>query len=95
MDQFEKNLQETRDSFEVNQQELAVEVVTLFNTALTLWKNKDATKYIDREIKLQKEWYDEFSKTPHSRLALDGISRELRILRAAFIRQANSPDAND
>ena len=95
MDDFEKNLQETRESFEKNQQELAVEVVTLFNTALKLWNNKESTKYIDREIKLQKEWYEEYAKNPHSRVALDSIANELRILRAAFIRQANSPDAND
>jgi hypothetical protein len=54
---------------------------------LKLWNNREATKYLDRVIKLEKEYYEELNK-PHddrSDYKLDSIMLELTILSQSFV----------
>ena len=37
-------------------------ILGILSTALSLWKSKEARKYIDEKIKLEKKWYVEFNK---------------------------------
>lgn len=57
---------------------------SLFNTALTLWVDKNKTKYIDQMISLRKQWNDEYSRSDRSRMALDQIQDQINILQIAF-----------
>ena len=55
---------------------------------LKLWNQKEASKYIDRVIKLEKEYYDELSRPEddRSQLYLDERLRELSTIAKAFIQ---------
>lgn len=60
----------------------------ILKEGLTLWNNKEATKYLDRVIKLEKEYYEEIAKPSdqQSDLAIDRILLELRIISQSFIK---------
>lgn len=55
--------------------------------ALKLWNTKESNKYLDRVIKLQKEWLEEYSKprAERSNADLDDIEAELMIIAKTFI----------
>ena len=55
---------------------------------LKLWNDKTATKYLDRVIKLEKDYNEEMSKPKDERsdLKLDSILLELRIISQSFIQ---------
>lgn len=92
MDSFEQQLQDARVmlSTEPNTQKQVLEVIlSIFDTALKLWNSKESTKYIDRKISLLNQWNEEHSRPDHSRLALDMIEQELRVLSTAFVMEAN------
>jgi lysyl-tRNA synthetase class I len=97
MDDFELRLQEAAESYDNrwklgSQQTFAFDTLfAMFDTALKLWLSKEKTKYIDRKISLLKDWYEEYNRPDHSRLALDNIERELHILAIAFISAASEP----
>ena len=55
---------------------------------LTLWNNREATKYLEKVMKLEKEWHEEMAKHPDDRsdLKIDSIMLELTILAQSFVR---------
>ena len=59
----------------------------ILKEGLKLWASKESTKYLDRVIKLEKDYQDEMSKPSDERsdLKLDRILLELRILSQSFI----------
>lgn len=61
--------------------------------ALTLWKNKDARKYLDKVIQLKKEWYSEYNKDISDDAVLDNIEFELRIISESFSSQVGTENA--
>jgi len=60
-----------------------------------LWASKEARKYIDRLMELQKAYYEEDNKPDgqRSRAVLDNLEFELRVLAIAFAAEARKPDA--
>jgi hypothetical protein len=60
---------------------------------LKLWNAKEATKYLDRVIVLEKDYYEELGKPSEDRsdYKLDSILLELRIISQSFI---HSPAKN-
>lgn len=78
-------------------------LLEILDSALSLWDSKEKTKYIDKKIKLEKKYYEEFNKpvwepgqtTKGKRLdsELGAIKLELRILcsnAATAIRASNT-----
>ena len=59
----------------------------ILKEGLTLWNHKEATKYLDRVIKLEKEYYEELNKPLDSRsdYKLDSIMLELTVISRSFI----------
>lgn len=53
---------------------------------LTLWSDKEKTKYVDRLVSIRKRYYEEYNKPLSSRddSVLDQLEFELRILAASF-----------
>lgn len=62
----------------------------ILEQGLRLWNTKEGRKYLDRVIKLKKEWHEEFQRSDRSQLALDGIERELRIIAETFASNIGS-----
>lgn len=70
-------------------------ILNILDSALSIWKSKEATKYIDEKIRLENEFYEEYNKPLHKRsdAVLDNIIRKLCILcnnTASAIRAENS-----
>jgi|LakMenE18May11ns_1017448.scaffolds.fasta_scaffold9927949_3 hypothetical protein len=59
----------------------------ILKEGLTLWNSKESTKYLDRVIKLEKDYYEELSKPLDSRsdYKLDSIMHELTIISRSFV----------
>ena len=55
--------------------------------ALKLWSAKEGQKYLDRVVKLEKEYYEELSKPEdeRSQLYLDERLLELQIISQSFV----------
>jgi arsenate reductase-like glutaredoxin family protein len=55
--------------------------------ALTLWNHKESTKYLERVIKLEKDYYEELNKPLDDRsdYKLDSIMLELTIISRSFV----------
>lgn len=54
----------------------------IIDAALQIWESKEKTKYIDKRMQLEKDYYAEFNK-PHetrSSAVLDNLEFELRVL---------------
>ena len=66
-------------------------ILSLLDTGLKLWLSKEKTKYIDKRIALEKQWYAEYSKpeTERSQAILDNILFELKVLVIAFTQEAS------
>jgi hypothetical protein len=49
---------------------------------LHIWENDQKTKYVDRLLKLKKQWSDEYAKDADMRdwIVLDSVERELCII---------------
>lgn len=64
---------------------------------LKLWNSKDSTKYLDKVMKLEKEYYEELSKPSSDRsdFKLDSILLQLRILSQSFIQFPNKKSGSD
>ena len=65
-------------------------IIGLLKTGLELWNQKESGKYLDRLIKLEKDFYKEYNKRDKDRsdAVLDNIRFELRILSVAFSAEA-------
>lgn len=62
-------------------------ILGVLKEGLKLWNAKEATKYLDRVIKLEKEYYDELSRPENDRsqLYLDKRMLELSSIAKNFI----------
>jgi len=66
---------------------------------LKLWNDRQATKYLDRVIQLEKDYYEELNKPSDERsdYRLDSVMLELRIISQYFLHypgKRGNPDAN-
>lgn len=72
-------------------------ILSILDSALSIWKSKEATKYQDERIKLEKNFYEEYNKPLDKRsdAVLDTINLELRILGSAVASaiRAENPKA--
>jgi hypothetical protein len=66
-------------------------ILGVLKEGLKLWNSKESTKYIDKVIKLEKEYYEELSRPEdeRSQLYLDERLRELATIAKSFIQYAN------
>jgi hypothetical protein len=62
--------------------------LNLLKEGLKLWNNTQATKYLDRVIKLESQYHEEMAKTSEDRsdLRLDDILLQLRVISQSFIQ---------
>jgi hypothetical protein len=69
-------------------------ILGILEQGLKLWNSKEATKYIDKMVKLKKEWYEEYNKPLNERsdVKLDFIELQLRILCQSFIQAPKRTD---
>jgi hypothetical protein len=72
-------------------------ILGILEQGLKLWNSKEATRYIDKMIKLKKEWYEEYNKPLNERsdVNLDFIELQLRILCQSFIQAPKRTDVKD
>ena len=59
---------------------------------LELWGTKESRKYLDKLIRLEKEYYEESNLSRPDMAKLDNIKFELRLLSKAFAAEARKPD---
>jgi len=74
-------------------------ILGILKEGLKLWNNREATKYLDRVIKLEKDYYEELNKPAEERSdrQLDNIMLELRIVSQSFLHypgKRGNPNAN-
>jgi hypothetical protein len=64
---------------------------------LIAWNSHERTKYLDKLIKLKKEWHEEYNKPLDIRSdqRLDDIESELRILAESFIEATRATNSKD
>ena len=54
---------------------------------LSLWESKESRKYLDKVIKMKKEWYEEYNKERPDNNVLDTIELELCSITETFSSQ--------
>jgi hypothetical protein len=74
-------------------------VLGILKEGLKLWASKESTKYLDRVIKLEKEYYEELNKPEDERsdFKLDSIMLELTIVSQSFLHypgKRGNPNSN-
>jgi hypothetical protein len=69
-------------------------ILGVLEQGLNLWNSKESTKYMDRLIRLKKDFHEEYNKPLDERsdIRLDDIEFELRVLAESFIQTTKSPD---
>lgn len=72
-------------------------ILGVLEQSLKLWNSHESTKYLDKLLKLKKEWHEEYNKplSERSDNALDDIEFELRILADSFIQAAQAPNTKN
>lgn len=72
-------------------------ILGVLEQGLKLWNSHESTKYLDKLIKLKKEWHVEYNKplSERSDVRLDDIDTELRLLATSFIEAAQAPNATN
>jgi len=65
-------------------------ILGVLKEALHLWNAKESNKYLERVLKLEKDYYEELSKPEddRSQLHLDQCLLELRTIAKNFIKYA-------
>lgn len=65
---------------------MIVAIIKALEAGLVLWNTKEGKEYLEKVIKLKKEYYDEMAKHPKKRsdANLDSITLELRFIADAF-----------
>lgn len=63
-------------------------ILGVLKEGLKLWNSFEATKYLDRIIKLEKEYYEEIAKPEdeRSQLTLDTIILRIRLISQSFVQ---------
>lgn len=66
-------------------------VLSILKEGLKLWNNQEASKYLDRVISLEKEYYEEIQKPSDERsdFRIDSILLELQIISQSFVQYFN------
>jgi len=66
-------------------------ILGVLKEGLKLWNTKDSTKYLDRIIKLEKDYNEELSRPENDRsqLFLDQCLHDIRIIAENFIKYAS------
>ncbi|MBK7366155.1 MAG: hypothetical protein IPI97_14655 [Nitrosomonas sp.] len=72
-------------------------LLKVLGAGLSLWASKEARKYIDKKIALEKAWYEEYNKDDASRsnAVLDNLEFELRTLAIAFASEVGASQAGN
>ena len=68
---------------------------SILNSALSIWANKEKTKYQDRLLSLKRDYYAEYNKplSERSDAVLDNLEFELRLLSDAVAANLGKQDA--
>lgn len=63
-------------------------VLGVLKEGLKLWNTKEGTKYLDRVMVLEKQYYEELSEpeSKRSQLYLDSRMRELKLIAKNFVK---------
>ncbi len=64
-------------------------------SGLSLWQSKESRKYIDKLMKLEKDYYEESNKERPDMAILDNIDFELQLLCKAFSSQIGAKNSLD
>lgn len=67
-------------------------LIAVLGTGLKLWESKESRKYIDKLIKLKREYYEESNLERPDMAKLDNLKFELRLLSQAFAAEAGKPN---
>lgn len=69
--------------------------IQVLGSALSIWDSKEKSKYVDRYMKLKKEWYAEENKPESQRdhAVIDNLEFELRLLGIGFATEAAKSNA--
>lgn len=69
-------------------------LLNCLSAGLTLWDDKEKTKYVDQVISLKEQYYAEFNKPLDSRsdAVLDNLEFQLRVLATSFASSVGKPD---
>lgn len=69
-------------------------LLNCLNAGLTLWDDKEKTKYVDQLISLKEQYYAEFNKPDASRsdAVLDNLEFQLRVLATSFAAGVGKPN---
>ena len=67
-------------------------LIKSLSAGLSLWKSKEARKYVNKLMGLKRDYYEEYNKSLSDRddAVLDNIEFELRLLSEAFSSQVGS-----
>lgn len=71
----------------------------ILREGLKLWASKESTKYLDKIVKLEKEYYEELNKPEDERSdrKLDDIMLELTLISQSFLHypgKRGNPNSN-
>jgi hypothetical protein len=72
-------------------------ILSLADTGLKLWQQKDARKYIDQLIELKQEYYNEINKPEGTRddARLDRIEFRIKLLCDSFTSSAGQQNSKN
>lgn len=62
-------------------------------SGLSLWESKESRKYLDRLLKLEKDYYEEFNKEVFDDAVLDNIRHQLCALSKAFTTKVGTKNS--
>lgn len=62
-------------------------------SGLSIWQSKEARKYLDKLLKLEKEYYEEYNQEISDDAVLDNIRFELRLISKAFNSQVGAANS--
>lgn len=59
-------------------------LLKVLGAGLSIWASKEKTKYVDKYLRLQREYYEENNKHISDDAVLDNIRFDLELLSSAF-----------
>ena len=75
--------------------DLATAIFTALAAGLLIWKSKESRRYLDKLMKLKREYYAEKNKERPNMAVLDNLEFELGLLVTAFSAEAAKQKAGD
>jgi len=70
-------------------------LVKTLGAGLSIWQSKEKRKYVDKLIRLKREYYEEYNKEVSDDSVLDGLVFELELLGIAFASKVTESDIAD